>query len=94
MPAKPVPELTELAVATRPGNHAATRRPRPTDLTVRRRGRFVHGAATLPGGDEPAPLLRLRHLGTPDLWDCAVRPGSSNAYDRDGPMCAAPGRRC
>ncbi|MCZ4122867.1 hypothetical protein [Streptomyces sp. H39-S7] len=81
MPAKPVPEFTKLAVASRLRDHAATRWPQLTDLTVRWRGQFVYAAATLPGEDEPAPLFRLRYLGTPDLWDFAIHLGSSNAYE-------------
>ena len=73
-------EQTRNAVTARITAHVTAGWPRLGAPSVRYRGQYCRVTARLPGHREPAPILRLRYLGSADEWANGIYKASTGQY--------------
>jgi hypothetical protein len=76
-----VPDYIVNAVDERLKEHVRQNWPGCARVTVRKRGAFVYVDAQGKDDPEPAPLCRLRYLGSADSWEFAYFTWSREAYE-------------
>ena len=76
-----VPDAVVDAVLYRLEEHVKRSWPGCARVTVRKRGTFVYVDAQGKEDPEPAPLCRLRYLGSADSWEFAYFTWSREAYE-------------
>ena len=76
-----VPDSVLVGVRERLEAHVKENWPRCKAIEVRKRGAFVYVAAQGGEDPEPAPLCRLRYLGSADSWQFAYFTWSREAYE-------------
>jgi prepilin-type processing-associated H-X9-DG protein len=77
--AKPPPESTKTSLRQRLSEHARTRWPDLTQVTVRYRANFAYVDGHLPDGTV-LPLCRLRYGGYANMWGFAIYLASKDGY--------------